>query len=72
MSNAEKYLTESEVAKMFRTNKQRIAKWRRAGLLKSVKLSRQWIYKESDCNKFFDEFIGKDLTAEHYLYFKKS
>lgn len=66
-----KYLTEKEVAELFRTNKQRIVKWRNAGLINGVKLSRQWIYEEKECERFFKEFIGKDLTANHYLNFAK-
>ena len=63
----ENYLNEYEVAKKLKTNNRRISKWRRAGLIKGVKLSRQWIYKESDIEEFFNRNIGKDLTANHYL-----
>lgn len=65
------YLTEKEVAKKLRTNNRRVANWRRAGLIKGVKLSRQYVYREKDVDDFFSKFLGKDLSADHYLNLKK-
>lgn len=65
------YLTEREVAEKLKTNNRRIALWRKAGLIKGVKLSRQYVYKEKDIDEFFNDYLGKDLSAEHYKMFEK-
>ena len=65
------YLTESEAANYLRTCKQNLRKWRNVNLLKATKVSRNWIYKRTDLDDFFNKFTGKDLSSTHYLNFVK-
>ena len=65
------YLTEVEAAEYLRTCRQTIRKLRKGGLIKSVKISRNYIYKKTDLDDLFDRFIGKDLSSDHYMNFVK-
>ena len=65
------YLTEKEACNYLRTCKENLRKWRKGGLLKSVKISRQWIYRMSDLDDFFEKYSGKDLSGKNYLNFVK-
>ncbi len=65
------YLTEREVAEKLKTNQRKISKLRKSGLIKGIKLSRHYVYQEKDIDEFFNDYLGKDLSAEHYKMFEK-
>ena len=65
------FLTEREAAVYLRANQRSLAKWRNAGLIKAIKVSRSWIYRKEDLERFFNEYAGKDLSSDHYLNLKK-
>lgn len=65
------YLTEIEAAEYLRTSRQTIRKFRKGGLIKSVKIPKNYIYKKTDLDDLFDKYNGKDLSSDHYQNFIK-
>lgn len=59
-----KYLTTDEVARMLHTNKRLVGLWRRKGMLKGIRSSYGYIYRDDWIAEFTDKFAGLEITSE--------
>lgn len=58
-----RYFTEKEAASYLCVNQQTIARLRKNGFIKAVKLNRSWIYRVEDIDHFFNAYVNCDLSG---------
>jgi len=59
-----KYLSEPDAAAYLSVNQQTLARLRKKGLIRAVKLNRSWIYKVNDIDRFFEAYLDCDLSGK--------
>lgn len=59
-----KYLKESDAAAYMAVNQQTVARLRKKGLLRAVKLDRSWVYSASEIDRFFGQYMDCDLSRK--------
>lgn len=55
---------EKELAKELGICQRGVANLRKNGYLKAVKLGRVWVYPKKEVEKFFERYLGKELSTK--------
>ena len=56
--------TEKELASQIGICQRGLAKLRKDGLIKAVKLGKHWVYPKSEVDKFFVRNLGKEISTK--------
>lgn len=56
--------TEKELANQFGLPQRGLAKLRKDGLIRGVKLGRSWVYPKVEIDKFFTRNLGKEFSTK--------
>ena len=53
-----------EAVELLSINRNLLDSFRKAGIITSFKLGRNFVYSEDDMIKFLDKYLGKEITKE--------
>ena len=57
-------ITERELAEEFKIPQRGLATLRKNGFIKGVKVGRKWVYPKSEIDKFFETYIGYEVSTK--------
>ncbi|MCH4182974.1 MAG: MerR family transcriptional regulator [Prevotella sp.] len=58
------FYSAKQLAKKLHCSEKQIARFRRNGLLKSIRTSHGYVYRDSDVDLFWDTYSGMDLSND--------